>query len=113
MARTELTVQAIVRAGDEPTYEAANSDGEEFDNTGKQFLHIKNGSGGSITITIVTPGTVDEGDLAVADRTIAIPAGKERMIGPFPPATYNQSDETVDVNFSGVTSLTIGAFSLL
>ena len=113
MARTELEVQEIVRAGVEPTYEAANSDGEEFANadSARTFLHVKNGSGGSINVTIVTPNVVDD-DLAVGDRVVAVPAGEERMIGEFPPANYNQSDDTVDVNFSAVGSVTVAVFHI-
>jgi len=110
MARTVLTVQEIVRTGIEPTYEAANADGEQISNNGRMFIHVKNGSGSSINVTAVTPGTVD--DLAISDLVVAVPAGEERMIGEFPPAYYNQSDDTVDINFSSVTTITIAAFHL-
>jgi len=107
MARTTLSIQDIVRSGLNPSYEAANADGESVDNNGRVFLHIKNGSGVSVTVTIQTPGTVD--GLAVADRTVVIPAGEERMPGVFPPADYNQSDGAVYVDFSAVTTVTVAA----
>jgi len=110
MARTILSVQDIARSGLEPSYEAANADGESVANNGRVFVHVKNGSGSSVTVTIQTPGTVD--GLAVADRTVAIPAAEERMIGVFPPADYNQSDDAVYVDFSAVTTVTVAAIRL-
>jgi hypothetical protein len=108
MARTALTVQQIVRSGLTPTYSAANADGHSFPNGGTEYLHVKNGGGGSINVTVQTPNTVD--GLAITDRVVAVPNGGERIIGPFPRATYNQGADEVYVDFSGVTSVTCGAF---
>jgi hypothetical protein len=78
MARTALSVQEIVRTGLDPSYEAANTDGESVANDGRTFVHVDNASGGSINVTVVHPGTVD--GLAVADLVVAVPAGEDRMI---------------------------------
>ena len=52
MARTTLTVQAIVRTGLSPVYSAANADGHSVVNDGKKtFVHVKNGSGSSMNVT--------------------------------------------------------------
>lgn len=97
-----LTVQDIVRTGLETTYADAAGGGDDFANTGVEFIHIKNGSGSDITLTIVTTETID--GLAVADRTVVITAGEERMIGPFPCRWYGAS---VSLTYSDVTSLTL------
>ena len=110
MARTALTVQDIVRAGLSPSYTAAIADGHSFANNGRVFAHIKNGDAAEKTITIQTPGTVD--GLAVADRTVTIPASEERMIGPFAPAQYNQGNGTVYLDYSAVTSVTVAAIRM-
>jgi hypothetical protein len=102
-----LTVQEISRAGLSPSYSAANAGGDEAPNDEITFLHVKNGSGGSIDVTIQTPGTVD--GLAITDRTVAVPASEERMIGPFPSSVYSS---TLTISYSGVTSLTIAAIRL-
>ncbi len=110
MARQSLSVQDIERSGLEPSYSSAAGDGHSFQNNGRVFVHVKNDDGSSKTITIQTPGTVD--GLAVADRTVDIPAGEERMIGPFSPGQYNQSDDTVYVDYSATTSVTIAALRM-
>ena len=101
----ELTVENITRDGLNPTFNAANAGGDSFANTGDEIIHVKNGSGGAIDVTIVTQATVDS--QAVADRVVNVPAGEERVIGPFPKATYNDSGDLVQLTYSGVTSLTV------
>lgn len=111
MARTDLTVQDIVRTGLQATYTAAIADGHMFANDGKQtFIQVINNDAASKTITIQTPATVDS--LAVTDRTVAVPAGEERFIGPFPKGTYNQSDGKVYIDYSAVTSVTVAVLKV-
>lgn len=110
MARTASAVQQIVRTGLTPAYSAANADGHSIANDGRVFQHIKNGSGSSINVTAQTPATVD--GLAVAERVVAIPAGEERMIGPFQPGIYNQADGSVYIDYSAVTTVTVATFRL-
>lgn len=100
-----LTAQSIVRTGLDPTYSACAAGGDEFVNNGDEFIHIKNGHTAEQTVTITTPATVD--GLAVADRAVAIPNGEERIIGPFPKATYDDSAGKVQLTYDAVTSLTI------
>lgn len=113
MARTTLATETIDRDGIDPTYSSANADGEEVANSGRMFIHVMNGSGASIDVTIQTPGTVD--GLTISDKVVAIAAGEDAMIGPFPPAIYNRDPgetDTVYVDFSAVTSVTIAALVL-
>lgn len=106
MARTPLTVQNIVSSGLKPTYSAANADGHSMPNDGKKdFVVVKNGGGGSINVTVPTTITVD--GLTVTDRIVAVPAGEERWIGGLPPNYYNNPDGTINVDFSGVSSVTV------
>lgn len=104
MARTDLSTQRITRSGLDPSYTAANVDGHSISNDGSVVLHVKNGDASAHTVTLVTPRKVD--GLDVADLTVSVPAGGERIIGPFPPATFGR---VVDVDFSAVTSVTVAA----
>ncbi|MBU0846543.1 hypothetical protein KKH23_05085 [Patescibacteria group bacterium] len=100
-----LTAQTISRSGLKAVYSVAASGGDEFANTGSEFIHVKNDDGSSHTVTIETVATVD--GLAVADRDLAVPAGEDRMIGPFPTGTYNDSDGKAQLTYDAVTSVTI------
>jgi hypothetical protein len=114
VARSALTVQQQNRTGTVPTYAAANVDGNSFTNDAKTWVHAKNGSGGSITLTFVSPGTED--GLAIADHTVAIAAGAEKVICDLGEGTFEQTSGadrgSVYLDYSGVTSLTIGVFRL-
>lgn len=105
-----LTVQEISRSAITPSYGAAAGGGDQFPNDGRTYLHIKNGGGSSITLTIATQMTVD--GKAVADDAIAVTNAQERVVGPFPPAIYNDANGMVQLTYSGVTSVTVGAFRL-
>lgn len=100
-----LTVQQIVRAGLEAAYASCAGGGDEFANSGDEFIHIINGHSSPQTVTIVSQSTVD--GLAVADREVEITNAEERMIGPFPASTYNDGDGLVQLTYDGVTALTI------
>jgi len=104
-----IAAQAMTRTGLEETYSSAAGGGDDFINYGNQFLHIKNGSAGDITVTIVTPGTVD--GLAISNRAVIVSAGEDRFIGPFPPAYYNDSSGKVALTYSGVTSLSLAVIT--
>lgn len=103
-----LTVQTIDRAGDglAPVYAAAAAGGDDFPNTGQQFLHVKNGGGAPITVTAVTPQQV--AGLGVADETYSIPNDAlGKFIGPFPTQTFNNAQQRVALTYSAVTSVTV------
>lgn len=107
-----LATQGVTRAGVAPTYAAAAGGGDRFTPGAATWLHVKNGSGGAITVTVATPRTDAYGN-AIADNTISVPAAGERVIGPFPTEAYGStSDGLADITYSEVTSLTIGAFSV-
>lgn len=111
MARATLTPQEVSRAGLTHTFAAVDAaNGNEFVNDGKSVLYVKNAGVGSINVTASTPGTVD--GLAVADLVVAVANGVNKMIGPFPPGIYNQSDGKVYVDWSGGSSVTAAVIRL-
>lgn len=109
-----LTVQTIdISTGVAPTYASAAAGGDEYENDGKTYLHLKNGSGGSITVTVaVQQSTIQSstfGLVAPAARAFTVGAGAERIIPFLNPAVYNNSNNRVSVTYSGVSSLTVAA----
>lgn len=106
-----LTTQNITTAGITPSYVAAAGGGDKVVPGAGTFVHVKNASGGSITVTLVTPSTVDS-TLAVGDRAIAVGAGAEAQIA-VPDTLYRDpADGLASITYSGVTSLTIGCFRI-
>lgn len=116
MTHTALAVQTLTDDGVVPSYSAAPAGGTELPGDGDTVLHVKNGSGVSINVTVQTGGTL-EGE-PVADKVVAVAAGAEKFIGPFRPAAYNQPvgaashANKVIVDYSAVTTVTIAAFKL-
>lgn len=108
-----LTVGEIDRDGFDPVGGAvaceAGGDSVPNDN-GDVFVRVANGDASQHTVTIVTQKTVD--GQAVADRTVDIPAGEERLIGPFPPGTYNDTNQRTQFTYDAVASMTIAAVKL-
>jgi hypothetical protein len=105
-----VPVQVVAVAGTQATYAAATAGGGDKIVPGDGvFVHVKNGSGGSITLTLVTPGEVD--GLAVADRTVVVPAGEDRFasVGDL---YRNRSDGLATLTWSAVTTVTFAALRL-
>lgn len=115
MAASALTVTDLSRAGYSHTAgkAAANVDGNYWANDGRIFLAVTNGSGGSITVTLVwgASGVTVDGQTPT-QRTVAIAAGATTFIGPFPTATYNDATGNANVTYSAVTSVTVSACRL-
>lgn len=102
-----LTVQDTANTGLNATYTAATAAGDEFANDGNTILHVKNGSGGSLTVTVATTQTVE--GLSVSDAAIVIPDTEERFIGPFAVRTFGG---TVGVTYSTDTSVTVAVLKV-
>ncbi|HEY0638715.1 MAG TPA: hypothetical protein VGD67_13780 [Pseudonocardiaceae bacterium] len=115
MARTSVTTQVITRAGLAPNLTGPVADGDIID-SGACWLHVLNGSGAPITVTVQTPVTVD--GLPLDDLEVAVPASGTRLIGPFPARTFAQASDApvgagrVLVDYSSVTSVTRAVVSL-
>ena len=106
MARTPITSQDIVRAGLQASYTAAIADGHKFLNGGREMIHIVNGNASTIVLTILTPMTVDT--LDVAERTISIPTGEERFVGPF----QSNADRMVYIDYDIQPTVTVAILTL-
>lgn len=70
-----------------------------------RYMVYRNGSGSPITVTIVTPETVD-GDLAVTDRTVTVTNGTDRHI-PLPRRFNDATTGLSTITTSAQTSITV------
>ena len=107
----ELTVQSASQSGLNPTYAAAASGGDTVDNDGKTVLHVKNGDSSELTVTIASQVTSPEPGTTATDVAVAIPAGEERIIGPFQASGFNDASDELSISYDAVTSVTIAAIS--
>lgn len=115
MSTVTLTPQSVLKSGLAATYLDSGAspklnvtDTFTFNNTGKEVLHFKKSGAGACDVVISTPGTVD--GLAVADRTVQIPATTgDKFIGPLPPSVYNTpgTDLLAGFTVSEITGLTL------
>lgn len=108
MARADVTTQTITAAGGTVTLTAPPADGDIVDLDG--ILTVVAGATPT-TVTIVTPGTVE--DLAIAEGTVAV-AASTRVEIPIRRRSYRQPVDAAEgagrvlVNYSSVATITRG-----
>ena len=100
-----LAVSRVSLDGANPTFVAATAGaGDNFPNTGREYLHVINGSGGSINVTVAATAPCNHG--TTHNVVVAVPAGQQRRIGPFPTSRFG---DNVVVTYSAVTTVTVAA----
>jgi hypothetical protein len=114
-----LTRQVLGEDGLTASYVAAGVSGDEVANLdGATFLHIKNGGGAPITVTVaeqISGNTVQDtslGKLTKANATKTIANAAEAFFGPFKKAGFNDIDGNIQITYTAVTSVTIAALKL-
>ncbi len=106
----DLTVQQISHSGLNPSFGAAAGGGDQFTNSGKTYLHVKNGGGSAITVTVNSQSNCSFG--FDHDVQVSVPASGERIIGPFAKSRFDDANGKVQVTYSGVTSVTVAAIEM-
>ena len=107
-----LTINTITIAGVAEAAVSADAGGDEFVNTGREFVKVSNGGGSPITVTPTVEGSLSTGE-TISPTVVTIPAGEERIIGPFPVPVYTDTTTLrAAIAYSGVTSVTVEAFKL-
>lgn len=105
--------ETIAESGLNATYTAADVGGDTFDNDGDTFLHVKNGSGAPITVTVtpVQPTTEKSGfgQLTKPNAETIIAAAGEEFMGRFPTIAFGRVGA---ISYSGVTSLTVAVLRI-
>lgn len=106
-----LTTQAIALAGLAPSYATAAGGGDKCEPGDRTFLHVKNGSASSTTVTLTTTAAVR--GQKTADVTVSVPASGERMIGPLSADLLQSStDGLCAIGYSDATSVTVAALRI-
>lgn len=117
MARSQITVTEIVRAGiAHPNGRISDATNDHYfvGNDGQIFLEIRSTDGSSRTVSIPPASTLSADGLNIDPYDITVPAGGTVLAGPFRKATFNQStDGSVYVNPEVSDTLEFFAFKLV
>jgi hypothetical protein len=106
-----LSTQVVALTGLSPTYASAAGGGDKCEVGDRNFLHVKNGGGSSITVTLTSVASVR--GQAVSNVTVSVPATSERMIGPLSAdLLQNPSDGLCAIGYSGVTTVTVASLRI-
>lgn len=90
---------------------AAAGGGDKVPPGDTTWLHVKNGGGSPITVTLTTTVANNQGTMVDGGGSVA--AGAERLFGPLKASRFaSLTDGLVAIGYSGVTSVTVGAFSV-
>jgi hypothetical protein len=110
-----LATQTVNRAGVNQTLSAANGGGDAMACGPGMFLRAKNASGGNITVTIAIPtGASGYPNAVYTSTAVVVPLTTgDMLIGPIAAPLYQDpTTGLATITYSGVTSLTVGAFNL-
>lgn len=106
-----ITVVTPSAAGAAIAFVAASGGGDTATWYNDLCLHVKNADASDKTVTIDCPGTCSFGLAANAahDLAVTVAAGTEKIIF-LGDEKFKQSNGTVSITYSAVTSVTVGAF---
>lgn len=102
---TLASQNANVVAGRTLTFAAASGGGDRAPVGERLYLLVRNGSGGSVTVTLDATGTAFNAT-AVADTAVVIAAAGEAIV-PLLRAYRSESDGLAGVSYSSPTSVTV------
>ena len=113
-----LTAQKITDTGTVATMNSATGGGDEFLNTGLEFLFFQNGhatASYNVTITAQVTNIHHQNFGTVVKENIVktVAAGAEVFIGPFKQAAFNDSNNKVQITYSATpTTMTVAVLYL-
>ena len=91
---SEVSISGLL---ENPTALGATDTGFNFVNDGSTLLLVENGSGSAVTVTL---DAQTYGGLSLVDPTVSIAAGATKIIGPFKPSLFNDSNGKVTATIS-------------
>ena len=112
-----LTAQKITDQGTAATMSSATSGGDEFVNTGLEFLFFQNEHASNSYVITVTAQVTNIhhqqfGTVVKENIVKTITAGAEVFIGPFKQAAFNDANHKVQITYDAVTTLNVAVLYL-
>jgi len=105
-----ITVQQLSQLGVDPNFIAADVAGDTPSNDGRTVVHVKNDGSSPIDVTIDSVEKCNQG--FDHNLTVSIPAGDEKIIGPFDIKRFNNENSRLNISYSAVTSVTVAAYRI-
>jgi hypothetical protein len=99
-------------AGSPVVYQSASGGGDQFKAAGNARLHVRNGGGSPITVTVTSYQTCNQNGTHAL--TQVVPNGSDVLFPVLDPARYSDSlDATgnVHIAYTGVTSVTVAVLA--
>ena len=107
----QLTIQTVDLDGEAADYVGAAGGGDQFANTGREVIHVKNTNAATRTVTVNSQRACDQG--FDHDVAVVVPATTgDVLIGPFPTERFNDGSGNALITYSAATNLTIGVFKV-
>lgn len=103
-----LSAQRVALSGTAPTYASASAGGDTAPVGGGLKLHVSNGSGAGVTVTVVTPGNID--GLSIGDAALVVPAGGHGFI-PLTNVYRDPITGRANITYSAVTTVNVAVLS--
>ena len=109
-----ITAAKIIEAGVTSSLSTCAAAGDEFSNSGVEFIRISNGHASAtytVTVTAQTTSYINPvyGKLTKSNASIAVSAGASAFLGPFKQKPWNDSDNKVQLTYilgtSGSTAI--------
>lgn len=100
-----LSINKIIEGGLAENLQNAASSGDNFPNSGIEFIHVVNDHASesytvSVTAQTVTMRHPNFGNLTKANQTFVVAAGAEAFAGPFRQTAFNDSSNNVQLTYT-------------
>jgi hypothetical protein len=101
-----LEVQrSFVTGGQQLSFTAASAEGDDFINSGREVLIIKNADSSPHTVTIVAQGNCNQGFRHDLTYTVAVSAEEE--CGPFNASFYSDPSGYTHLSYDAINGITV------
>jgi hypothetical protein len=109
-----INVSSISPSGTEASPVAASGGGDTVRCGERTFIHVANGGGSSVTVTVDDTKTREPAGSAAFDPNleVVIAPGTSKFIGPLPASRFANNVGLAAVTYSGVSSVTVSALNV-
>ena len=109
-----LTARKIVEGGLASSLSTAATGGDEFTNTGVEFIRIRNDHASTTYTTRITAQTTSikhptYGTVTKSNTDVSVAAGGDAYIGPFKQGSWNDTNNKVQISYRTTSTYASGS----